>query len=184
MKAASFARYACRVRMDVMRIDRLSIYVSRAILRLVFFRRVVTMLVDAVTDRKVVISLERDRPFLTSLPIGSAVAAMAGAVWLTQEGLTTDVILRRGDTFDVVHKGSIVLHALNGPGRVHVTSSTHPIARTVIDAAAFGAAERGAQRLREHEIRRLIGLLKTAFKRVGHTVRDLLNIKREGACRY
>ena len=102
------------------------------------------MLVDAVTDRRFVIFLESHQPLLISLPIGWAVASMAGTIWLTQEGVATDVILHKGDKFDVAQKGSIVLHAVDGPGRVDVTKPPGPpphracrIAALLTDLAAL-----------------------------------------------
>ena len=69
-----------------------------------------------------VLALEGNTPVSLSLATGSSIAGVAGIVWLTQEGVAQDVVLGAGQEFHVVQHGTIVLNALEVPGRVRVTN--------------------------------------------------------------
>ncbi|MGH6624672.1 MAG: DUF2917 domain-containing protein [Burkholderiaceae bacterium] len=55
-------------------------------------------------------------------PIGSAIFAHRGTVWITQESLLDDVILQPGERFIVRSRALILVSATNGSAKVLVAS--------------------------------------------------------------
>ncbi|HTN49955.1 MAG TPA: DUF2917 domain-containing protein [Burkholderiaceae bacterium] len=51
-------------------------------------------------------------PMAMTLPAGSVIFAYAGTIWITQEGLRDDVILRPGERFAVRNRALIVISAV------------------------------------------------------------------------
>lgn len=61
-------------------------------------------------------------PLAFHLPTGSAIVAYSGTIWLTQEGLRDDVILRAGGRFNVRNSRRIVVSAWRGMAQMRVTA--------------------------------------------------------------
>lgn len=61
-------------------------------------------------------------PLAFHLPTGSAIVAYSGTIWLTQEGLLDDVILRAGGRFTVRNSRRIVVSAWRGRARMRVAA--------------------------------------------------------------
>ena len=55
-----------------------------------------------------------DAPITLRLRAGSAVFAVRGEAWITQEGIPHDVILAAGDRFDVPTRAPLVVSATHG----------------------------------------------------------------------
>ena len=94
-----------------------------------------------------------DRPLALRLPVGSALFAVQGKVWLTQERHIEDVVLMPGQRFDIRSNALVLVSAIQGTASVHVA---HPD-----DAATSGAtdihdfAREQAKLLRRREVGRL-----------------------------
>ena len=65
-------------------------------------------------------ALTIDNPITLRLRAGSAVFALHGEAWITQEGTLQDVILQSGDRFDVPTRAPLVISATRGRVDVYV----------------------------------------------------------------
>jgi len=70
-------------------------------------------------DADVTLSLD-DTPLPMQLPVGAAIFALRGKVWITQERLRDDVVLAAGERFDVKGTELILASAISGSALVHV----------------------------------------------------------------
>lgn len=126
-------------------------------------------------------------PVPLRLPIGSAIFAYSGEVWITQEGMQEDVILAAGERFDVRSRASIVASATKSPARVYVACPADAAAS--IDEDLFALLHRRARRLRTEEVNRmgrrtrrvLLSGLATVSASVSAYIRRTLGHRR--ACR-
>ena len=101
-----------------------------------------------------IVSLARSQPLAFHLSPGAAVYAVDGLLWVTQEGLIEDVVLRPGQRFDVQHEGLIVASAVEEPARVYIAAPDSPTRDMVITAGVVQILRRRALELRRHEIAR------------------------------
>jgi hypothetical protein len=70
-------------------------------------------------DADVTLSLD-DAPLPLQLPVGAAIFALRGKVWITQERLRDDIVLAAGERFDVKGTELILASAIRGSALVHV----------------------------------------------------------------
>ena len=70
-------------------------------------------------DADVTLSLD-DAPLPMQLPVGAAIFALRGKVWITQERLRDDIVLTAGERFDVKGTELILASAISGSALVHV----------------------------------------------------------------
>lgn len=95
------------------------------------------------------------------LPVGAALFAATGAVWLTQDGRRDDVMLARGARYDVRERGLVVVSAISEHGRHGAANHATLYVAAPTEARAIGAADLRdflrdrAARLREEEIERV-----------------------------
>jgi len=61
-----------------------------------------------------------DAPVPLRLPAGSAIFALRGNVWITQERLRDDVVLARGERFNVNGSELILASALKGSAAIRI----------------------------------------------------------------
>ena len=110
-------------------------------------------------DGSATYALEHKRPLSLHLPTGARVRALSGAVWLTQDGLTDDVVLAPGQRFEAKRKAHVVMNALAERACVYVEPSAETApARFAITPELIAAMEAKARRLRQEEFSRLLNL--------------------------
>lgn len=96
-----------------------------------------------------------------SLPVGAALFAATGAVWLTQDGRRDDVMLAQGARYDVRTRGLVVVSAIDPHGRHGAADRATLYVAAPADARAIAAADlrdflrERAARLRDEEIDRV-----------------------------
>lgn len=102
------------------------------------------------------------------LPAGSAIFACTGVVWITQERLRDDVILRPGERFEVRSRELILASASDGAAKIWIASP--------VDAAAGGDVyallRARAARLRREALRDAMAALR------GRKTKLMAHIKR------
>ena len=95
------------------------------------------------------------------LPVGAALFAATGAVWLTQDGRRDDVMLAHGARYDVRTRGLVVVSAIDPHGRHGAADRATLYVAAPADARAIGATDlrdflrERAARLRDQEINRV-----------------------------
>lgn len=95
------------------------------------------------------------------LPVGAALFAASGAVWLTQDGRRDDVMLAHGARYDVRTRGLVVVSAIDSHGRHGAADHATLYVAAPADARTIGAADlrdflrERAARLRDQEIDRV-----------------------------
>ena len=101
------------------------------------------------------VRLNRNQPLAFHLSHGSAVYAINGLLWVTQEGLVDDIVLESGQWFDVRHDGLIVASAVDQPALAYlsVDDSTAP-GMIAMTPGLAQALRRRALELRRQEVRR------------------------------
>ena len=75
------------------------------------------------------------------LPVGAALFAATGAVWLTQDGRRDDVMLANGARYDVRSRGLVVVSAINELGRHGTADHATLYVAAPAEARAIGAAD-------------------------------------------
>lgn len=100
-------------------------------------------------------------PVRLRLPAGSAIFIYSGEVWITQEGLRDDVVLGRGERFDVHSRELILVSAIRGNARIYAASPIDLFA--CVDSDLFALLDFRAKRLRAEY-----------FDRVAHSARELV----------
>lgn len=70
-------------------------------------------------DADVMLSLD-EAPLPMQLPVGAAIFALRGKVWITQERVRDDIVLAAGERFDVKGTELILASAISGSALVHV----------------------------------------------------------------
>lgn len=70
-------------------------------------------------DADVTLSLD-EAPLPMKLPVGAAIFALRGKVWITQERLRDDIVLAPVERFDVKGTELILASAISGSALVHV----------------------------------------------------------------
>lgn len=108
------------------------------------------------------------KPHSLRLPTGSAIFAVRGEVWLTQEGMREDVVLAAGARFAVRSDAAIVVSALGGDAVLYVARPADAQAEPAGDLHAYLVGT--ARRLRNAEIDRAGRALRD---RIAHGVRRL-----------
>ena len=76
------------------------------------------------------VALAPEHPITVHLSPGATVTAIAGTVWLTQEGMIEDIVLRPGQQFVVPAKGAQVLSAVDASALVRI-ADVHAQARAL-----------------------------------------------------
>ena len=107
-------------------------------------------------DVDVTLSLD-DAPVPLRLPAGAAIFALRGEVWITQERLRDDVILARGERFDVNGTELILASAIKGSAAIRVVPRAE--ARFSEQAELYDFLRARASRLRTEEMERLSSLI-------------------------
>ena len=102
-------------------------------------------------DADVTLSLD-DTPLPMHLPVGAAIFAMRGKVWITQERLRDDVVLSAGERFDVKGTELILASAIKGSATIHVVPAAEARLNREHEIHDFLRAR--AARLRAEEVRR------------------------------
>jgi len=87
------------------------------------------------------------------LPVGAAIFAMRGKVWITQERLRDDVVLSAGERFDVKGTELILASAIKGSATIHVVPAAEARRNREHEVHDFLRAR--AARLRTEEARRI-----------------------------
>ena len=94
-----------------------------------------------------------DRPLALRLPVGSALFAVQGKVWLTQERHIEDVVLVPGQRFDIRSNALVLVSAIHGTASVHVAQPDDAATSGATDIHDF--AREQARLLRRREVGRL-----------------------------
>jgi len=102
-------------------------------------------------------ALTVDDPITLRLRAGSAVFAIRGEAWITQEGTLQDVILRSGDRFDVPTRAPLVISATRG--RVDVCVVRPAAARLTASCNVHDVIRAQAAQLRRAESARVFDAL-------------------------
>lgn len=102
------------------------------------------------------------QPVALSLPVGAALFAVRGQVWLTQDGSIDDVIVGPGERFDVKRRGLILVSATRQPARLYVASPQD--AR--VPGSLHEVARARAERLRQAEFDRLFDAIRARLARL------------------
>jgi len=113
------------------------------------------------------VHLDRSQPLAFHLSPGSAVYAINGLLWVTQEGLVDDIVLESGQRFDVRHDGLIVASAVDEPALAYlsVDDSTAP-GMIAMTPGLVQALHRRASELRRQELARWARLIQHYLVRV------------------
>jgi len=98
-----------------------------------------------------------DAPLPLRAPVGAAIFAMRGDVWITQERLSDDIVLAPGERFDVKSTELIIASAIKGTATIHVVPPA--AARTHRHPDIYEFARARAQDLRREEIARVASLV-------------------------
>jgi hypothetical protein len=116
--------------------------------------------------RSRIVSLNRSQPLAFHVSPGSAVYAVDGLLWVTQEGLMDDVVLKPGQRFDVRHQGLIVASAVEEAARVYIAADDTP-ARDLMamTTESVQVLQRRAVALRREELARRAQLIQHYFLR-------------------
>jgi hypothetical protein len=118
------------------------------------------------TPRSRIVSLNRSQPLAFHVLPGSAVYAVDGLLWVTQEGLMDDVVLKPGQRFDVRHEGLIVATAVEEPARVYIAADDTPARDMMaITTESMQVLHRRALELRRQEVARWARLIEHYFVR-------------------
>jgi len=94
------------------------------------------------------------------LPVGAAIFALKGTVWITQERLRDDVVLSAGERFEVKSDKLILASAVKGTAAIHIVQPAVAHAHRQQDVYEFARAR--AHDLRREEIARLVALAVSA----------------------
>jgi len=117
-------------------------------------------------DADVTLSLD-DAPLPLQLPVGAAIFALRGKVWITQERLRDDIVLAAGERFDVKGTELILASAISGSALVHVVPAAEARVNREQEILDFMRAR--AARLRreagEHVVNRLWSSIATWIAR-------------------
>lgn len=103
------------------------------------------------------------KPMSLRLPIGSAIFAYSGEVWITQEGMHEDVFLGPGERFDV-HSRALILASATQRRAATVYVACPPDVTEHVDADVYALLRQRARRLRTEEL-----------DRVGRAISDALS---------
>ena len=113
-----------------------------------------------------------ESPQALRLPVGAAIFAVRGTVWITQERLRDDVILDAGRRFDVASTELILASAVKGSAAIHIVQPVDVVVHSHRDVYDFARAR--ASQLRRAEVRNaLAAITATAaswITRVRHTL--------------
>jgi hypothetical protein len=99
-------------------------------------------------DADVTLSLD-DTPLPLHLPVGAAIFAMRGKVWITQERLRDDIVLSAGERFDVKGTELILVSAIKGSATIHVVPASETSLNGARDMHDFFRARAGRLRAEE-----------------------------------
>ena len=106
------------------------------------------------------------RPVSLRLPVGSAIFAYSGEVWITQEGMYEDVILGPGQRFDVHSRAPILASSTKKrSAAVYVACARDATERP--DSDVYAVLHARARRLRAEELRKIA---RKASDRLSHTL--------------
>jgi hypothetical protein len=121
-----------------------------------------------------IVRLNRSQPLAAHLSRGSAVYAIDGLLWVTQEGLIDDVVLKPGQRFDVRHPGLIVATAVEEPSRMYIAADDSP-ARDMITMSteSVEVLHRRARDLRRQELARWARLIQGYFIHLARRIKAL-----------
>jgi hypothetical protein len=102
-----------------------------------------------------------DQPLALRLPVGSALFAVQGKVWLTQERQLEDVVLAPGQRFDVRSTELVLISAIKGTASVHVAQPADAATSRAADIHDFARDQ--ARLLRQREASRLADVAIARF---------------------
>jgi Protein of unknown function (DUF2917) len=119
-------------------------------------------------------------PIPLRLPIGSAIFAYGGEVWITQERMYDDVILGPGERFDVHSRDLILASATKGAASVYVACTADAAAS--IEGDLFALLHHRVRRLRAEHFARAVQstreLLLPGLAAVSAHIRRVLTLSR------
>jgi Protein of unknown function (DUF2917) len=101
-------------------------------------------------DADVTLCLD-DAPLPLRLPAGAAIFALRGSAWITQERLRDDIVLTRGQRFDVKGTELILASAIKGSATIHVVPPAEARVNGAREVHDFLRAQAG--RMRAEEVR-------------------------------
>jgi hypothetical protein len=96
------------------------------------------------------------------LPAGSAIMAVRGEVWITQERMRDDIVIGPGQWFDVRSDELLVINATREPADLFVARPAS--ARQHADRDVYALARCRAARLRREAIERLFAGLEAGVR--------------------
>src|ERR1700738_362151 len=130
--------------------------------------------------RSGLVKIDRIQPAGFRLKPGSAVYAIDGLLWLTQEGHPDDVVLAPGERFDVRQTGLILVSSVDKPASAYVMAGNNVGSRDslVISPEHLYAVEREARELRRQELARVVRRAGRFFMRLGRSVKGVWRGKR------
>lgn len=118
-------------------------------------------------------------PIPLRLPIGSAIFAYSGEVWITQERMHDDVILGPGERFDVHSRELILASATKSPASVYVAC---PDDAASVEGDLFALLRHRVRRLRIEHFARAVAatreLLLFGLAAVSAHIRRVLTLSR------
>jgi hypothetical protein len=91
-----------------------------------------------------------ESPQALRLPVGAAIFAVRGTVWITQERLRDDVVLDAGRRFDVASTELILASAVKGSAAIHIVQPVDAVVHGHRDVYDFARAQ--ASQLRRAEV--------------------------------
>ena len=104
------------------------------------------------------------RPMSLRLPIGSAIFAYSGEVWITQEGMHEDVFLGPGERFDVHSRALILASATKRrAATIYVACGSEATERADVDV--YGLLRQRARRMRAEELNEIAGAISGQLSR-------------------
>ncbi len=120
------------------------------------------------------------RPIPLRLPIGSAIFAYSGEVWITQERMHDDVILGPGERFDVHSRELILASATKSSASLYVACPSDAAAS--VEGDLFALLHRRVRRLRAEHFARAVDaireLLLSGLPAVAAYIHRVLTLRR------
>ena len=116
-----------------------------------------------------------DAPLPLHLPVGAAIFALRGEVWITQERLRDDIVLARGERFDVKGTGLILASAIKDSATMHVVPPAEARIDGQRDIHDFLCAR--AERLRTEGVHSFASHLGSRIARWASRARGLITAR-------
>jgi len=125
-------------------------------------------------DADVTLSLD-DAPLPLQLPVGAAIFALRGKVWITQERLRDDIVLAAGERFDVKGTELILASAISGSALVHVVPAAE--ARVNREHGIHDVMRARAEKLRREALEQVVNRVGSSIAAAVERARGLLTAR-------